>query len=236
MSEILSCLRTLYQHVEGGGEESEGSRTELRPLLNALRVATEVETIDETEATTTVASRRHFEAALANGLRGQPGAVLELLRCLRDSPTLLNWWQNQNYRQSMGSQFLEGYSSCLLVGPPGSLAPIKTPGVKIGLFLLGPHIDYPAHWHPATEMYLLPLALYSHWPYTRTSPIPALALRVCVGSIFTLTESLLSLDLTDSLFSMWALTCMCRTVLNVTSHVHVPYCSQYDLCVSQYSH
>ena len=40
-------------------------------------------------------------------------------------------------------------------------------------------------------------------------------LSVCaLALVSTLTELLLSLDLTDSLFSLWPLTCMCRAVLN----------------------
>jgi hypothetical protein len=49
-----------------------------------------------------------------------------------------------------GRKFLDGYAYCEVVGPHGHL---RHPDVAMGLLLLGPHITYPEHAHPAAEIY-----------------------------------------------------------------------------------
>lgn len=119
---------------------------------------------------------RPFLAALPREpLRRQPGdgeAFLPVLRdwpdCLarapREQPTLaplaealsalspfLRWRQNPNYQVSPPDPgFLDGYGYSEIAGPYGFVEA----GIRCGVLLLGPHIFYPAHRHPAEEIYI----------------------------------------------------------------------------------
>ncbi len=59
----------------------------------------------------------------------------------------LQWRRNSNYA---GADFLDGYAYCELVGPSGHW---RSADIALGLLLLGPHITYPSHAHPAAEIY-----------------------------------------------------------------------------------
>jgi hypothetical protein len=59
----------------------------------------------------------------------------------------LQWRQNPNYADAA---FLDGYAYCELVGPHGHL---PHPDIALGLLLLGPHVTYAEHAHPAAEIY-----------------------------------------------------------------------------------
>ncbi|GLS17933.1 hypothetical protein GCM10007874_09490 [Labrys miyagiensis] len=74
--------------------------------------------------------------------------VAEVLAAL--SP-FLRWRQNPNYRVSPPDPgFLDGYGYSEIAGPYGLVAA----GIRCGVLLLGPHIFYPAHRHPAEEIYI----------------------------------------------------------------------------------
>ena len=104
----------------------------------------------------TVASRNLVASAVRDGIVGQPTQVArKLLQSISANATSLHWWQNQNYLTTMPKTFLDNYSSCYLVGPPGSNSPFHATDIKVGLFLLGPGINYPAHNHPASEIYFV---------------------------------------------------------------------------------
>jgi hypothetical protein len=119
---------------------------------------------------------RPFLAALPQEpLRRQPGdgeAFLPVLRdwsdCLARAPKerpvltpvaevlaalspFLRWRQNPNYRVSPPDPgFLDGYGYSEIAGPYG----LVEAGIRCGVLLLGPHIFYPAHRHPAEEIYM----------------------------------------------------------------------------------
>ncbi len=59
----------------------------------------------------------------------------------------LQWRRNSSYADA---DFLDGYAYCELVGPSGHR---RNRGLALGLLLLGPHVTYPAHAHPAAEIY-----------------------------------------------------------------------------------
>lgn len=62
------------------------------------------------------------------------------------------WRQNPNYRAKPPSAgFLESYGYLECAGPE---APYRSPRLRLGLLLLGPHTLYPIHHHPAEEIYL----------------------------------------------------------------------------------
>jgi hypothetical protein len=74
--------------------------------------------------------------------------------------TNLCWLQSSSYTDDiLGEGFGENYAWAELIGPKGVI-----PGndFTMGILLLGPHLHYLDHYHPAPELYL-PLTSGSHW-------------------------------------------------------------------------
>ena len=91
---------------------------------------------------------RHVETAVANG-RGGPCAGLA---AAFGAVALDLWWrQNANYVAAPPNEdFLNNYGYVELVGPGSA---IKSDAIRVGLLLLGSRVSYPAHRHPAEEIY-----------------------------------------------------------------------------------
>ena len=51
----------------------------------------------------------------------------------------------------MGAAFMAGYGYVEFAGPKEAL--FHAPDIRVGLLLLGPRLHYPAHAHPAEEIY-----------------------------------------------------------------------------------
>jgi hypothetical protein len=65
---------------------------------------------------------------------------------------LFHWRQNPNYTAAnMGAAFMAGYGYVEFAGPKEAL--FHAPDIRVGLLLLGPQLHYPAHSHPAEEIY-----------------------------------------------------------------------------------
>ena len=65
---------------------------------------------------------------------------------------LFRWRQNPNYSAAnMGAAFMTGYGYVEFAGPKDAL--LHAAGIRVGLLLLGPRLHYPAHAHPAEEIY-----------------------------------------------------------------------------------
>jgi len=65
---------------------------------------------------------------------------------------LFTWRQNPNYSAAnMGAAFMAGYGYVEFAGPKEAL--FHAPEIRVGLLLLGPRLHYPAHAHPAEEIY-----------------------------------------------------------------------------------
>jgi len=96
---------------------------------------------------------RHFPAALAAG-RGT--AAAGLAGPLAELAAEAFWTQNPNYQRRPPSPgFLDGYGYFVLAGPAdGPPAFVECTGLACGLLLLAPGTLYPAHRHPAAELYL----------------------------------------------------------------------------------
>ena len=67
----------------------------------------------------------------------------------------LAWARNASYRDAT---FLERYGYCELIGD----GPWPSTTVRVGVLLLAAQTDYPAHAHPAEEIYLV-LDGAAHW-------------------------------------------------------------------------
>ena len=74
------------------------------------------------------------------------------------------WTQNPNYqRRPPDPGFLDSYGYFVVAGPAdGPPAFVESPGLALGLLLLGPGTHYPAHAHPAEELYF-PLSGDGEW-------------------------------------------------------------------------
>jgi hypothetical protein len=65
---------------------------------------------------------------------------------------LFHWRQNPNYTAAnMGAAFMAGYGYVEFAGPKEAL--FHAPDIRVGVLLLGPHLHYPPHAHPAEEIY-----------------------------------------------------------------------------------
>jgi quercetin dioxygenase-like cupin family protein len=65
---------------------------------------------------------------------------------------LFHWRQNPNYTvANMSAAFMAGYGYVEFAGPQEAL--FHAPDIRVGLLLLGPGLHYPAHAHPAEEIY-----------------------------------------------------------------------------------
>ena len=94
-----------------------------------------------------------------------PDPAADALRALTPG---LRWRQNPTYRDS---KFLASYGYAEIAGPSGLIA---APGLSLGILLLAPATLYPAHRHPAEEIYLpLQPAFWQHGdagPWRRQPP------------------------------------------------------------------
>jgi hypothetical protein len=90
----------------------------------------------------------HWPRALA----GAAAIDAALGAALKELSPDLSWRQNPNYvRRPPGPDFLEGYGYAVIAGP-GGLVPAS---IAMGVLLLAPGMLYPAHAHPAEEIYLM---------------------------------------------------------------------------------
>jgi hypothetical protein len=94
----------------------------------------------------------HFAAAVENAT-GKAGELAHSLRLLEP---FLSFVQNPNYRRAPPTpRFLANYGYAVLAGPPdGAPALVSDPDLAFGVLLLGPRTEYPAHHHPAAEIYI----------------------------------------------------------------------------------
>jgi hypothetical protein len=95
---------------------------------------------------------RYFTKALENAT----GKVGEIAASLRLLEPFLSFVQNPNYRRAPPTpSFLANYGYAVLAGPPGGApALVSDPYLAFGVLLLGPRTEYPAHHHPAAELYV----------------------------------------------------------------------------------
>jgi hypothetical protein len=136
LSEFLRRLRERLDRAEGrAGEEAAYAQT----LLD--RASTE----QAPYAATAHPLVRHLPAALAGLDRDAP----DIAAVLRPLANALPWRYGYEARADLPDLHLNmGWSE--LVGPA---APFRSDEVCLGLTLIGPHTHYPAHRHPAVELY-----------------------------------------------------------------------------------
>ncbi len=133
---LLDAVIAFYDGPGRDGDAGAG------PMLDAMRDGLAA-------AAPLVASPR---ALVASALLGDAPPLGTLGAAIARAAPLFRWRQNPNYNAAnMGAAFMAGYAYVEFAGPNEAL--FHAPGIRVGLLLLGPRLHYPAHAHPAEEIY-----------------------------------------------------------------------------------
>lgn len=153
-SQALSkCLAAVADRL--GGLEDPVARDSFRTALDAIEPHPREGTGAAMPGRTDLPIPRHWSQALKGAAAIDPalGGALEALS------SAFAWRQNPNYtRRPPSPEFLDGYAYAVIAGP-GGLIPAE---IALGVLVLAPGLLYPAHAHPAEEVYLV-LDPMSRW-------------------------------------------------------------------------
>lgn len=162
--DALRAVRALYEaDIRRGGMTA--------PYLREVRDA--LQGVDEAAPTppqpTARAACQHLDVALMLARRG---ALEALGRALLPLAGHLAWQACPTYDPTeVGERFDRAYAYAELLGATGT---VDREGVVVGILLLAPHTHYPAHAHPAAEVYhvLAGTACWRHGrsPWVRRPP------------------------------------------------------------------
>jgi mannose-6-phosphate isomerase-like protein (cupin superfamily) len=187
---VLTELRAFYAgHAESDGEGTADAAEVAAALAGPLDWASP----GEAES---FAATRHFLPALRRAAKGPMAGLAEALRAAAPH---FAWMQNAGYRREMPREFLDNYATLRLVGPEGRYLSDR---VRVGLVLFGPDLFYPAHHHPARELYCVIDGTAEWW---RAGEAPALR---APGSVLLHTENqdhVMTMR-GDGLLALWAWT------------------------------
>lgn len=138
---VTSALRALLARAEGSGPAAPFARA-----LEAVNPAAAV-----TPPLQVLPVCRHLAVAL-----GAIDAMSSLAEPLAELAAEAYWTQNPNYqRRPPAAGFLDDYGYFVLAGPAdGPPSFVECADFACGLLLLGPGTLYPAHRHPASELYI----------------------------------------------------------------------------------
>jgi mannose-6-phosphate isomerase-like protein (cupin superfamily) len=98
-------------------------------------------------------STRYPVLSLLDGIQACSGDDIfgRVTRALFHVRKSVHWRQNDNYKNHQHmNDYLSNSVYCELAGPRGMLKSDKT---AIGFLLVGPNLEYPDHYHPASELY-----------------------------------------------------------------------------------
>jgi quercetin dioxygenase-like cupin family protein len=88
----------------------------------------------------------------ASRLLDEALGATSLSAAIAEAAPSFRWRQNPNYNvANMAADFMAGYGYVEFAGPKEALS--HAPDIRVGLLLLGPHLHYPPHAHPAEEIY-----------------------------------------------------------------------------------
>jgi Dimethlysulfonioproprionate lyase len=133
---LLDAVIAFYDGPGRAGDEDTG------PMLDAVR-ADLMRATPGASAPLTLAASARLNAALPES---------ELGARIAQAAPLFHWRQNPNYSaDNMGAAFMAGYGYVEFAGPKDAL--FHAPRIRAGLLLLGAGLHYPAHAHPAEEIY-----------------------------------------------------------------------------------
>jgi len=144
LSKIAEPIRSIRDHFERRQHIDDATGRELRHVLRELDLATPGGATVQGSGHSVI---RHLEPALAR----RPGQLTDVIDAFRPFFAGLPWRYSYASRaDAPGLELNMGWAE--LVGP---VAPFRSDTVCLGFTLIGPRINYPLHWHPAVEVYLV---------------------------------------------------------------------------------
>ena len=110
-------------------------------------------------------NQRNIDPATTDALKWLPdclaysgNAEKSLTNAVIDMASQLHW-RSPYHEEDLGADIAVGLSAMELVGPQGHF---MSEDVRLGFYLQGAGLDYPAHWHMAKELYI-PLTSQTLW-------------------------------------------------------------------------
>lgn len=153
---VGALLDALGAVLDGAGGDSSAAVGPFRAALSQINIAAAV-----APPMQSLPVCAHLDAALHAARGAGAGRLAEAV-----APLAIDafWTQNPNYqRRPPAADFLDGYGYFVVAGPAdGAPAFVESPSLAVGLLLLGPGTRYPAHRHPAEELYI-PLTDHGEW-------------------------------------------------------------------------
>lgn len=160
LGNFTTALQALLLAAAPGHPAASDIRASAALLADAGRTVAEARRTEVEVEPSRLPVCRYWDAALA----AAGPAVAALRDALRQLAPALVWAQNPNYRSRPPTpDFLANYGYAVIVGPEdGPPALAHDPRLALGVLLLGPGTEYPAHHHPAVEHYL-PMTVGDWW-------------------------------------------------------------------------
>lgn len=164
LDQVLDGIEILYHRGSPGCDEATA-------MLS--RVVQRIRQLDKDQLSvvpSSVPGCVHLDTVFDEG--GYDPLIGRLLGGIRALSPYLRWQRNPNYNeQNVGERYYNNYGYCNLVGENGF---VEATGVALGFFLMGRNLHYPAHYHPAAELYhvLSGRANWSqdHGPWAKRNP------------------------------------------------------------------
>lgn len=148
---LQAWRRLLCEAPDSGDPEIESERRQFADLLDDVGAVTATDVAPVSKPVCCFLDRAH--AALPRSPLF--AALATASRSLAEQAV----WRNKYCRVPGREALFENFAFCDFIGPDGWR---HSERVTLGLTMLGPHVDYPFHQHPARELYLL-LSGASDW-------------------------------------------------------------------------
>jgi len=145
-------LRYLFNDLAGQLDRSEARQDE--SVVAAVAALKDLKPNAGMQAPRLIPVTADLDTAITTAERQRAWRLAPNMRGLRRA---LRWVQNANYSGQAG--FLRNYGFSLVVGPGGLM---ESDALSLGFLLLTPGFHYPAHAHPAVEIYV-PLTGPAQW-------------------------------------------------------------------------
>lgn len=151
---MVAAIRSQLEHMRSSGDA---------PLAAVNLALGELQAIGELPAFPVqepLPACRHL-AEIGASPRVTGDSTTQLLDSFLGCWPAVTWLQNENYRHVPEMQaYLANSAYCEVIGPHGGL--IHNQRVSMGFLIIGPHVDYPSHVHPAQEVYSV-VSGTAHW-------------------------------------------------------------------------
>lgn len=150
VARLIRTIRTYYAGLAVGEPDVR------REVEHMLSTTAELDPVSPAGKRVNAGAVQHLPGALDATRRGPGAAIADAVGAASDD---LLWYYG--YERRPGEEDMsERIAFCEILGP--TTGSFRSADARLGFTLLGPHTHYPAHAHPATELYHL-LAGPSAW-------------------------------------------------------------------------